>query len=267
MADTAEKTGGGATRVLFGTLGFILIMDGTEHMNSASFWSTVDWKLVAVGALCIYAAFFWERAKKHLSAETQGAIAHFAQHGATKAVLLLCVLLTITLSPFVEQHRWPFSYPADPQVEKDNNDLKDHIRQDALDLDSAIQRKNAALAREKELADKWRFATVLRRGIPCGYQMRMTSKASSTGGFWTELLQYGGWNARAGGVALAPAPGSTPSGITIRIKGGAVSTQCAGDLQKALTDIYPNPQARVSNNQECDFLASCPDCVQIEIDY
>ena len=269
MSDAAERTAGGATRVLFGTLGFILIMNGTEHMNSGSFWSTIDWKLVAVGALCVYAAFFWERTKKHLSAETQDSIAKFSQHSATKSVLLLSVLLTIILSPFIEQRRWPFSYPADPQVEADNTYLKEQIRTDANTLQLATQKKDALIGVEKELADKWRFATALRRATgPCGYQMQVTSRASSTIGFWSELLQYGGWTERAGGVALAPVPGSIPSGITIRTKGDAgISAQCAGVLQRALTDIYPNPPSKIANNQQSDFLSAVPDGVQIEIDY
>ena len=46
MSDAAETTGAGATRVLFGTLGFILIMNGTEHMNQRFFFgplSTGSW--------------------------------------------------------------------------------------------------------------------------------------------------------------------------------------------------------------------------------
>jgi hypothetical protein len=46
---------------------------------------------------------------------------------------------------------------------------------------------NYALGREKELADKWRFAR-----WACGYQMRITAKASPSYGFWSEILQHGG---------------------------------------------------------------------------
>jgi hypothetical protein len=161
------------------------------------------------------------------------------------------------LSRFIEQRRWPFSYPADPSVIADNANMK-----------AAVATANYALNQEKELADKWRFATTLRRGGSCGYQMRISAKASSTISFWSELLQYGGWSEKAGGIALAPAPGSISSGITLRINGDTgKSAQCAGDLQRALTDIYPNPPSKIAKNQQSDFLSSCPDCVQIEIDY
>ncbi len=267
--DTLERTAGGATKGLFAALGFILLMVGVELMvDKTASQIGLATLLVILGACCFFLAYAWETAKKILTPETQRAIEGFAKHHNTWRGILGLILLTVILCPFIEQHRWPFSYPADPQLSAENIRLKDQIRQDASDLATAIGKKTSAVATEKELADKWRFSSVLRRGGTCGYQMRMTSKASSTGGFWSELLQYGGWNERAGGVALAPAPGSVSSGITIRVKGETgVSTQCAGDLQRALSDIYPNPASRVVTNQQSDFLSACPDCVQIEIDY
>jgi hypothetical protein len=262
----------GATRVLFGTLGFILIMNGTEHMKSDSFWSTVDWKLVAIGAFCIYAAFFWESVKKRLSADTQSDITKFAQHGATKAVLLLCALATIILSPFVEQHRWPFSYPTDPSILADNATLHDQVGV-----------LNSTLAKEKEAADKWRFVSELWRssqtnaGPPeCKYQIQYSGRAANVGlEFLRSLLQSAGWEA----ASFVQNDGGLQPGITIRSSGDATtldagsssprpSFQCASALQKSLSDFYPSPLAKLITNQSTAFLDRCARvCVEIDVDY
>ncbi len=256
MSDAIETTAAGATRVFFGSLAFILLMVGVEGMRAAGI-QFADIVLVLLGGLCFYAAVFWERAKRHLSTETQEAIGRFAQYRVTRFGMLFLVLQTVVFSPFIEQHRWPFSYPSDPAIIAENASLK-----------IALAQRNTAFGPEKELADKWRFTTLLRRGVAgCGFQMQITSKASSAAGFWYELLQYGGWNEQTNSIALAPAPGSISSGITVRTTGSRTGEQCAKALQRAITDIYPNPPAKIANNQRSDFLDSCSDCVQIEIDY
>jgi hypothetical protein len=258
MSDAVEKTAAGATRGFFGALGFILLMLGLEGMTGAAeIRFGLGLFLTLLGALCCYAAFFWESAKRVLSLEAQATIGRFAQSRITWLAMIFLVIEALILSRFVEERRWPFSYPTDPTIFSENAKLKN-------DLSSA----NSAFTLEKVSADKWRFSSILRLGMACGYQMQITSKAAHTAGFWQELLQHGGWNEKAGAIALAPAPGSIASGITIRINGNAgISTQCAGVLQRALTDIYPNPPSKVAANQQSDFLSSCPDCVQIEIDY
>jgi hypothetical protein len=117
MSDKIEKTAAGATRVLFGTVAFICLMVGIEGMTGAEKISVgLSTLLIVAGAICAYAAFFWEKAKKILSDDAQDAIAKFSRSGATKAALLFAILLSIILSPFIEQHHWPFSYPVDPSV-------------------------------------------------------------------------------------------------------------------------------------------------------
>jgi hypothetical protein len=257
MSDAIDTTVAGATRVLFGTIAFICLMVGIEGMTGADKISVgLSAVLIIAGAFCAYAAIFWGTAKKVLSQDAQDSIANFSKHRATKAALLFSFLLSIILSPFIEKQRWPFSYPVDPSVIAENNNLR-----------TAVQNTNAALSIEKELADKWRFATILRGGGVCGYQIRMTAKASLASGFWRETLQQGGWYEKSVAVALAPAPGRLPSGITLRIaEGNGISARCASALQQALTDIYPNPSSKIADNQQSDFLSTCQDCVQIEID-
>jgi hypothetical protein len=258
MSDPVETTAAGATRVLFGTIAFICLMVGIEGVTGIEKISVgLSALLIAAGAICAYAAFFWETAKKVLSQDAQNAIGQFSRHRATKAALLFAILLSIILSPYIEQRRWPFSYPNDPSIIADNESLK-----------NTLSMRNSEIGQERELANKWRFASALRQGRACSYQIQITSKASLTLGFWKELLQYGGWNENASAVALASAPGGKSTGITLRINGDTgPSAQCAGTLQRALTDIYPNPTSRIAARQRTDFLISCPDCVQIEIDY
>jgi len=259
MSETVEKTAGGATRGLLGSFSFILVMLGLEMVtDKTGIQLGLGVFLIIVGALCAYAAFFWESAKRVLSDDAQAAIGHFAQSRVTWALMIFLVLNVLIFSRFIEEHRWPFSYPADPTIIANNAKLQ-----------ADVMNANAAFTREKELADKWRFANALRqRGRACGYQFQMTSNAASTAGFWQDLLRQGGWNEKASGIALAPAPGSARPGITIRISGDTgTSAQCAGVLQAALTDIYPNPPSRIATKQQSDFLVLCPDCVQIEFDY
>jgi hypothetical protein len=75
MSDAIEKTAAGATRGFFGSLGFILLMLGLKGMTGAAgIQFGVGLFLALIGGLCFYAAFFWETAKKVLSAEAQQAI-------------------------------------------------------------------------------------------------------------------------------------------------------------------------------------------------
>jgi hypothetical protein len=128
VSDAIETTVAGATRVLFGTIAFICLMVGIEGVTGAEKISVgLSVLLIAAGAICAYAAIFWEKAKKVLSPEAQDAITNFARSAPTKAALLSAVLISIILSPFVEQQRWRFSYPADPQVEADNKVLRSKL--------------------------------------------------------------------------------------------------------------------------------------------
>jgi hypothetical protein len=68
MSEAIEKTAAGATRSFFGTLGFILLMVGVEGMTGvAGIPVGAGLFLALLGALCVYAAFFWETAKSIIS--------------------------------------------------------------------------------------------------------------------------------------------------------------------------------------------------------
>jgi hypothetical protein len=255
MSDAAEKTPGGATRAFFGALAFILLMVGTEGVTGvASIPIIFAVFLLLLAVPCFCAAVFWERAKTWLSVEAQERISRFSQHPVVRFGMLFLVLQALILSKFVEQHRWPFSFPADPAIYAENEKFR-----------RAVDDADRAFGRERELADKWRFAKRLRdaRGLDakevCHYQLAVTPKAQSSTTFWHELLRYGGW--------IADRQGPTNSaliqpGITLRISDDEFD--CATTLQRALTDIYANPPSKISPNQQ----TNCgKDCVLIEMDY
>jgi hypothetical protein len=239
-----------------GALAFIFLMLGIEGMvGAAGIPFGLGLFLALIGALCFFAAFFWETAKKALSVEAQAAIGRFAQSRITWFGMMFLVLQTLILSPFIEQRRWPFSYPADPAIYAEKTRLE-----------NAIAKANGAAVREKELADKWRFATILRQlGKECRYQSQYTYKAQGVIDFWQALFRASGWIGDAG-----PPSGVMQPGITIRVLGD--HSQCAEILQRALGDIYPNPSSKIVTNQQTSFLSACSgqanqECVQIEIDY
>lgn len=160
---------------------------------------------------------------------------------------LLVLLFGLILSPFIEQRRWPFSYPADPAIYTENDALK------------------SELGREKELATKWRFSSGLRQGNQnCQYQLEWSQKANSVATFWRELFVATGWTGTG-----KPTTSPTQSGITIRSKDTLASTQCAELVQRELSEFYPNPPSKIVPHQQTEFLTSCirDACVQIEIDY
>jgi hypothetical protein len=245
----------GATKGLFASIGLMLLFVGGDMIaDKEGLRVGLGLFIVLIGAACFYASFAWGTAKKILSDDAQRAISHFSQNRITWGGIIFLLFQTFILSRFVEEHRWPFSYPADPAVITENNNLKNQMNNN-----------NAAISREKEFADKWRFAKRLRdtRGLDakelCHYQLAVTPKLQSSTMFWHELLRYGGW--------VADRQGPTNSaliqpGITLRIFGDELD--CATTLQRVLTDIYPNPPSKIAPNQQ----TSCgKDCVLIEMDY
>jgi hypothetical protein len=252
MSDSVDKTAAGATRGFFGSLSFILLMVGVEMLTDKSGVQLgLGVFLLILGVLCAYAAFFWESAKRVLSAEAQDAIGRFSQSRITWFGMLFLVVQTLVFSRFVEERRWPFSYPTDPQVYRD--------------MDSAKQELNdqkRLTGQEKESADKWRFVKELKdassSGI-CHYQLVTTANARSVREFWDELLQHGEWigdgNAPSNSAVIQP-------GITLRIPGE--NSFCASAFQRAATDFYSNPPTKIATNQA----NTCgKDCVVIEMNY
>jgi len=183
MSDAIEKTAAGATRGFFGSLGFILLMLGLEGMTGAAgIQFGVGLFLALIGGLCFYAAFFWETAKKVLSAEAQQAVGHLAQSRVTWFGMIFLGLETLILSRFIEERHWPFSYPADPQVGVEN-----------VVLHTQLQQKDADFLAEKAVADMWKFSARLRSIAPenststCLYQIIHDQKTSGIIPVWMEL--------------------------------------------------------------------------------
>jgi hypothetical protein len=247
VSDPIENTAGGATRVLFGSLAFILLMVGVEGMTGVA-PTTIPGAIILLifGVMCAYAAVFWENAKKIFSIETQEKIANFASNRITKFGMLFLVLQALLLSPFIEQHRWPFSYHAGDAEFNEITRLRQQI---------------SALGPVNEFANEWRFVKLLRdanAGV-CHYQLVTTPKARSTFQFWNEQLHAAGWTED---VQAPTNINLIQPGITLRIP--TASSNCSSVLQRALTDLYPNPPSKVVANQQinCDG-----QCVIIELDY
>jgi hypothetical protein len=253
MSDAIEKTAGGATRVLFGTVAFICLMVGIEGMTGAEKISVgMSALLIAAGAICAYAAVFWETAKSILSDKAQAAIGNFARSSVTKAVLLLAALASIILSPFIEQQRWPFSYPVDPAIISENADLKNTV------ADMRSQRAGLNF-----LVNKWKFIHELRDSMgdaQCQYYLNPTPGSRPNAEvFWQEQLRDAGWR----GSITGAQSGTMPPGITVRVPDeNGPAYRCGGAVQKALSDIYPTPPAKLVVSQ-----TNCGQCVQIDIDH
>jgi hypothetical protein len=125
------------------------------------------------------------------------------------------------------------------------------------------------MAQEKQFADKWRFVSIMRKSLQreCRFHADLSRKAAGTAPFWEELFHTAGLIGVAGGARDGL---QLPPGITIRIPGE--DSSCAGALQRALGDVYPNPPSRIAINQQTPTLSLCAaerghDCLQIEIDY
>jgi|SRR5271166_3789961 len=255
MSDGLERTIGGATRALFAALGFILLTVAVGMMtDKTGAQLPFGIFLFILGILCFFLWYIWDSAKNILTAEAQKSIDDFARNANTWRAMFVLILGTIILSPFIEQRRWLFSYPTDPAVATENNNLK-----------TVINDKNAAITREKELADKWRFSSGLRQsGLNCQYQLEWSTKANTVAAVWRELFVATGW---PGGSKPSTSP--TQYSVTIRAKDDPASTQCAEVIQRELSDFYSNPPAKIIQHQQTDFLNSCATnaCVQIEVDY
>jgi hypothetical protein len=233
VSDAIETTAAGSTRGLFGALGFILLMLGLEGMTGAAeIQFGVGIFLVCLGALCFYMAFFWETAKKVLSAEAQTALTRFSQSRVTWAVIMLLLFLTMIFSRFFEEHRWPFSYPANPSIYTENSNLralayrrlneKRHLAASCW-LSCGPKAANGALLDCK-------FSLVLSRGGPAG---------SSAWRVWTALqpmLELAHW-------VNIPTSVRTPEfpfeGISVLSGDNKDASNCAAFLGKALGEAFP----------------------------
>lgn len=83
MSEPVDKTAAGATRTFLGALAFIFLMLGIEGMvGAAGIPFGLGLFLALIGALCFFAAFFWETAKKRLASKPRQLLAALLKAGS-----------------------------------------------------------------------------------------------------------------------------------------------------------------------------------------
>jgi hypothetical protein len=106
LHDAAPK----ATKSLFATIGFILIMVGVELMveRAGPRWFP-GIVLFVLGAACFYLAWVWKHIRSKLSDSTQTKIARIAMSPWWWLGAVFLLVEIALLSPLVEGGRWPFA--------------------------------------------------------------------------------------------------------------------------------------------------------------
>ncbi|HXW23626.1 MAG TPA: hypothetical protein VEK73_02675 [Xanthobacteraceae bacterium] len=163
-------------------------------------------------------------------------------------------LQVLVLSPFVEQHRWPFSYP-DPQLVAEN------------------QRLRGQLASVQPQAEQLRFVHSLRNGtkasngehLTCSFTLGLTRDSQSEY-FWAllqPLLDFAHWNQVSNNVDASQV---TENGISILVgsdKSDAFT--CGTALARQLQSAYEF-KVRVLSQQMTPALIACDyKCVELDI--
>ncbi len=254
MSDDLKDDFPGATKGLFASVGLMLLFVGGDMMaDKEGLRLGLGLFLVLLGCGFFYASFFWQTAKTVLSDEAQIAVTNFAKSRNTWLAVIFLLFQTLVLSRFVEQHRWPFSYPIDDSVINENTELK----RNQNDLANRLTTAN-------DLATKWRFIHELRYFVgdagACHYYVNPTTKTKTAARRWHEQLNDADWN---GSVTSGAQDGTMPLGITLRVPDATgLAHVCGSALQKAMSDIYPIPEAKLIVTQ-----TNCGQCVQIDMDY
>jgi hypothetical protein len=275
MSDAIEKTAAGATRSFFGALGFILLMVGVEGMTGAAgIQFGVGLFLALLGALCFFAFFFWETAKKVLSVQALQAIGRFSQSRITWFGMVFLAVQTLILSRFVEERRWPFSFPADPQVYKENDQLKSALLTQEKQLKAELLVQENQLGNTKVDADKWRFANRLRNNISatiigntsCTVALGLSKGNGPAIWAWLQpMLDAAHWE-----IASSNVPGISntefPPGITILVgTNSGKAFICATALAATLRE-FTNYRPSAEVNQVTPALIACNnECVELDI--
>jgi len=250
MSEELNKDFPGATKGFFAALGIMLLTVGGEMIaEKEGLRVGIGLFLVLIGAACFYAAFFWQTARNLLSQEAQIAIGRFARSRATWLVMFFLISQAIILSKFIEQRRWPFSYPADPVVYAENAQLRSD-------------------------ATKWRAAHNLRYGaragngslLTCQFSLAVGPSGRNSWNIWSNLqsvLDLAHWQS-VGGTAQRPEI-QLPHGITILVgteNGDAFV--CATALSQAVSEIFPPVSLKL--DQVTAALVACKnECVELQI--
>jgi len=267
MSDVANKTAARAVRGLFCVLGFILIVLGLG-LEAATDKPGVQFALglflFVLGALCFCTAAFWERATRNLNVKTQLAIGDFARSRNTWLGLSLVILLALIFSPFIEQRRWPFSFPTDPAVYEQ--------------LDQTINERNeladkATIATQD--AAKWRFSSNLRNGtknqdgsrLECPFSA-VIAEGDIASGLWGDLepmLDLAHWQSLGSSVVQANIKLNAGFTVLIGAESGNPLT-CATALTRELATVFSSQITRMQANRVTPALANCKnECVEIDI--
>jgi hypothetical protein len=267
MSDVAAKTAVRAVRVLFVALGFIFIvlglgLEATTDRPDGQF--TLGLILFLLGALCFCAVVFWDRVAKNLDVKAQLAIADFARSRNTWLGLCLTILLALIFSPFIEQHRWPFSFPTDPAVYEQLGQT--------INAMNALEDK-ATIATQD--AEKWRFSFNLRnetkdqdgRLLECPFSA-VIAGGDMASGLWDDLepmLDLAHWHFLGSSVVQADI--KLNAGFTILIGANSGnSLTCATALTRQLATIFSSQAIRMQANRVTPALANCKnECVEIDI--
>jgi hypothetical protein len=115
MSDAIEKTAAGATRTLFGALGFILLMVGIEGMIPSQVIGLVSGAVLAlIGIGFFFLAAVWNGVRPYITAEGERKFGAIARSRIVWAVLATVFFEAVLFLPFIEQRRWPFIH--DPYV-------------------------------------------------------------------------------------------------------------------------------------------------------
>jgi hypothetical protein len=192
------------------------------------------------------------------------AIGDFARSRSIWLGLGLVILLALIFSPFIEQRRWPFSFPTDPAVYEQ--------------LNQAINERNeladkATIATQD--AAKWKFSFNLRSEtknqdgsrVECPFSA-VIAGGDVASGLWGDLepmLDLAHW--RFLGSNVVQADTKINAGFTILI--GADSGNpltCATALTRELATIFSSQATRMRANRVTSALADCKnECVEIDI--
>ena len=176
--------------------------------------------------------------------------------GQPRPSYLLCVLFTIIFSPFVEQHRWPFSFPADPEIYQRLADTT----KDRQDLSNELSLASAD-------ASRWKFSYNLRYGataqngglLECPYVYEFSKNHSTAWNNFSELqpmLELSHWH----GLNSIPhsAIAELPSGfnILIGVHSGDIFS-CATTLSRELGTHFSNRKVSLKTEQVTPGLTGC----------
>ena len=258
MSEAIETTFSGATRAFFGSLGFILLMLGLEMVTGkeGGLQLGLGAFLILAGAACFYLAVAWNSLRRHVVPETQETIGNFAKSRAVWLGLAAVFFLTLIFSPFIEQRRWPFSYPADPSVLAENDQLKK--------LETSNQQDAA----------KWRFAYYLRYEprsenngmITCKFSL-ILSPGDAAWNTWRAvqpMLELAHWD----NLALPNQSRSEVPFQRIDVLSGdnKEAASCAAALGKAIGGAFPQLSVSVRASQTSPTLVSCKnECVELDV--